>query len=56
MRYENGSLIAGANSRLNFKAEIGKTISLLNSRLETERTLKATYQSQKQYLLRQMFI
>ena len=36
--------------------EIGKTISLLNSRLETERTLKATYQSQKQYLLRQMFI
>ena len=35
--------------------EIGKTISLLNSRLETERTLKATYQSQKQYLLRQMF-
>ena len=36
--------------------EIGKTISLLNSRLETERTLKTTYQSQKQYLLRQMFI
>ena len=36
--------------------EIGKTISLLSSRLETERTLKATYQSQKQYLLRQMFI
>ena len=36
--------------------EIGKTISLLNSQLETERTLKATYQSQKQYLLRQMFI
>ena len=36
--------------------EIGKTISLLNSRLETVRTLKATYQSQKQYLLRQMFI
>lgn len=28
MRYENGTLIAGANSRLNFKAEIGKTISM----------------------------
>jgi GNAT superfamily N-acetyltransferase len=28
MRYENGMLIAGANSRLTFKAEIGKTISM----------------------------
>ena len=36
--------------------EIGKTISLLKSRLETESMLRATYQSQKQYLLRQMFI
>ena len=36
--------------------EIGKTISLLKSRLETESMLRAAYQSQKQYLLRQMFI
>ena len=36
--------------------EIGNTILLLKSRLETGRTLKATYQSQKQYLLHQMFI
>ena len=28
MRYENGILIAGANSKLTFKAEIGKTISM----------------------------
>jgi ribosomal protein S18 acetylase RimI-like enzyme len=28
MRYENGMLIAGANSKLTFKAEIGKTISM----------------------------
>ena len=28
MRYENGMIIAGANSRLTFKAEIGKTISM----------------------------
>jgi ribosomal protein S18 acetylase RimI-like enzyme len=28
MRYENGMLIAGANSKLKFKAEIGKTISM----------------------------
>ena len=41
---------------LDKQREIGKTISLLKSRLETECMLKATYQSQKQYLLRQMFI
>ena len=41
---------------LDKQREIGKTISLLKSRLETESMLKATYQSQKQYLLRQMFI
>lgn len=28
MRYENGMLIAGANSNLRFKAEVGKTISM----------------------------
>jgi GNAT superfamily N-acetyltransferase len=28
MRYENGMIIAGANSRLSFKAEVGKTISM----------------------------
>ena len=41
---------------LDKQREIGKTISLLKSRLETESMLRATYQSQKQYLLRQMFI
>jgi hypothetical protein len=28
MRYENGILIAGANSKLTFKPELGKTISM----------------------------
>ena len=28
MRYENGMIIAGANSRLSFKAEVGETISM----------------------------
>ena len=35
---------------------IGYTISLLRYRLEIENMLKVTYLSQKQYLLRQMFI
>ena len=35
---------------------IGYTISLLKYRLEIENMLKVTYLSQKQYLLRQMFI
>jgi len=36
--------------------EIGRAISLLQSRLEIANMLKRAYESQKQYLLRQMFI
>ncbi|MEY8708341.1 restriction endonuclease subunit S [Bacteroides faecichinchillae] len=41
---------------LNKQREIGYVISLLNYRLEIANILIRTYESQKQYLLRQMFI
>lgn len=41
---------------LNKQQEIGHVISLLKSQLENANLLTKTYNSQKQYLLRQMFI
>ena len=41
---------------ISIQRKVGNTIASLNCRLKIENMIKETYQSQKQYLLRQMFI